>query len=687
MAKFPFRDTALPLEDRIGDLLSRLSVEEKVSQLCNSAGAVAGLSVPAYNWWNEALHGVARAGTATVFPQAIALAAMFDEELLEEIAGAIAEEARAKYNLAQKKKDTGAYKGLTFWSPNINILRDPRWGRGHETYGEDPYLTARLGVAFIRGLQQRDDVTGKLKTAACAKHFAAHSGPEGKRHSFNAEVSKKDLFETYLPAFEAAVKEGRVEAVMGAYNALNGTPCCCNGELLNGILRGKWGFQGHVVSDCGAIDDIHRGHRVTRSAKESAALALKNGCDLNCGRTYQHLIDSYEADLIDENDLDTALRHLLRARFLLGMFDEPGSVPYDAIGGEVVACAEHKALALRAAERAAVLLENNGILPLDADKIKKIAVVGPNADSRSVLLGNYNGTPTEYVTALEGLKNYLGADKVLYARGCRLFGKNSERLLREAERAAQAADAVIACVGLDPSLEGEQGDAFNSDGSGDKTTLDIPLCQETLLERLKTTGKPVVAVLNTGSSVRVRTPGLDALLNLWYPGEQGGAALARLLFGEVSPCGRLPMTFYRSVGDLPAFEDYAMRGRTYRYFEGEPLYPFGYGLSYTRFEYGNLTARRNADGGAEVSLTLHNSGGRDVRETVLVFVRAVDPQPGQPRKSLKAFRSVFLRAKEETRVTFTLGAEAFLFINEEGESFAPACCFAVEAGPLTAIVE
>jgi len=686
MAKFPFRDTALPLEERIEDLLSRLSVEEKVSQLCNSAGAVAGLSVPAYNWWNEALHGVARSGTATVFPQAIALAAMFDEELLEEIAGAIAEEARAKYNLAQKKKDTGAYKGLTFWSPNINILRDPRWGRGHETYGEDPFLTARLGVAFIRGLQQRGE-DGTLKTAACAKHFAAHSGPEGKRHSFNAEVSKKDLFETYLPAFEAAVKEGLVEAVMGAYNALNGSPCCCNADLLNGILRKKWGFHGHVVSDCGAIDDIHRGHRVTRSAKESAALALKNGCDLNCGKTYQHLIDSYEADLIDENDLDTALRRLLRARFLLGMFDEPGSGPYDAIGDEVVACAEHKALALRAAERAAVLLENNGILPLDISKINKIAVIGPNADSRSVLLGNYNGTPTEYITALEGLSNYLGADKVIYAKGCRLFGRNSERLLRDAERAALAADIVIACVGLDPSLEGEQGDAFNYDGSGDKTTLDIPPCQETLLRRLKATGKPVIAVLNTGSSVRLETPGLDALLNMWYPGEQGGAALARLLFGEVSPCGRLPMTFYRSVGDLPHFEDYAMRGRTYRYFDGEPLYPFGYGLTYTRFDYTCLKVERNTDGGAEVSLTLQNTGGRDGLETVLVFVRAVNPPPGQPRKSLKAFRGIFLRAGEQTLVHFTLGAETFLLVDEDGELYAPACGFDVEAGLLSARVE
>lgn len=686
MANFPFRDTTLPLEVRIEDLLTRLSVEEKVSQLCNSASAVAGLSLPAYNWWNEALHGVARAGTATVFPQAIALAAMFDDQLLEEIAAAIAEEARAKYNLAQKKKDTGAYKGLTFWSPNINILRDPRWGRGHETYGEDPFLTSRLGVAFIKGLQQRDS-SGKLKTAACAKHFAAHSGPEGKRHSFNAEVSKKDLFETYLPAFEAAVKEGQVEAVMGAYNALNGTPCCCNAELLNGILREKWGFQGHVVSDCGAIDDIHRGHRTTRSAKESSALALKNGCDLNCGKTYQHLIDSYEADLIDENDLDTALRRLLRARFLLGMFDQPGSGAYDAIGEDVVACAEHKALALRAAERAAVLLANNGILPLEAGKLKKVAVIGPNADSRSVLLGNYNGTPTEYSTALEGLSNYLGTDKVIYAKGCRLFGRNSERLLREAERAALAADVVIACVGLDPSLEGEQGDAFNSDGSGDKTSLGIPPCQETLLQRLKATGKPVVAVLNTGSSVSVQTPGLDALLNMWYPGEQGGAALARLLFGDASPCGRLPMTFYRSVDDLPDFEDYSMRGRTYRYFEGEPLYPFGSGLTYTRFDYSNLKAERNSGGGAEVSLTLRNARERDARETVQVFVRALDTIIGQPRKSLKAFRGIFLRAGEEARVSFALAAEAFMFIDDEGEPYAPDCGFAVEAGPLTARVE
>lgn len=583
------------------ELVDRMTVEEMASQLKYDAPAVPRLGVPAYNWWNEALHGVARAGTATMFPQAIGLAAMFDAEMVRGIGDVIATEARAKYNAQASLGDRGIYKGLTFWSPNLNIFRDPRWGRGQETYGEDPYLTSRLGVAFIRGLQGDEwERGGYMKAAACAKHFAVHSGPEKERHSFDAVVSAKDLEETYLPAFEAAVREAGVEAVMGAYNRVNGEPCCGSATLLGEILRGRWGFEGHVVSDCWAIRDFHEHHMVTATAAESAALALKNGCDLNCGNTYLHILKALGAGLVEAGDIRRAAVRLFTTRMKLGLFaDDCG---FDRIPYEDNDSASHNLLSLEAARRSAVLLKNDGILPLRRDACRTIGVIGPAADRRSVLTGNYFGTASEYVTNLEGIRRIAGEDvRILYSEGSHLWDSRLQRQgeagdrLSEAVTVARHSDVVILCLGLDASLEGEQMEAGNGFDSGDKPDLLLPECQRNLLEAVCGAGKPVVLVLNTGSAVDVSAAGdrCGAILQCWYSGSHGGTALAEILFGEVNPSGKLPVTFYYD-GTLPDFRDYGMKGRTYRYLEGEPLYPFGYGLSYSRFRFDELKAGRAA---------------------------------------------------------------------------------------------
>ena len=645
--------------ERARALVSQMTLEEKASQLRYDAPAIERLGIPAYNWWNEALHGVARAGTATVFPQAIGMAAMFDEVTQEEAAGVIADEGRAKYNAQRAGGDRGIYKGLTYWSPNINIFRDPRWGRGHETYGEDPYLTARLGVAFVRGLQGKGKT---LKAAACAKHFAVHSGPEALRHEFDAQVSERDLRETYLPAFEALVKEAKVEAVMGAYNRVNGEPCCGSQRLLTQILRGEWGFEGHVVSDCWAISDFHMHHMVTATAPESAALALKNGCDVNCGVTYLHLLQAYQDGLVTEEEITTACERLMATRIRLGMFDD--GCEYDSLSITDVDTDAHAALALRCARSSMVLLKNDGVLPL-SPAVKTIAVIGPNADSVSVLLGNYNGTPARAVTLLEGIRRACeGRVRVLYSQGCHLYQDRCEPLaaaddrLAEAVAMARAADVVVACVGLDPSLEGEQGDASNTDASGDKVTLELPESQRMLLAALQKAGTPLVTVVTAGSAVRVEDG--DAILQAWYPGQAGGTALAELLFGRVSPSGRLPLTFYYSVDDLPPFTDYAMKNRTYRYFEGTPLYPFGYGLSYTCFDYTDAAY----DAGA-VQVTVHNAGAMDADEVVQVYIAPQSPN-APPHASLCAFRRVHVKAGEHVRVSLPLADTAFTVIDETG---------------------
>ncbi len=657
-------------------LVAQMTLEEKAAQLRYRAPAIPRLGVPAYNWWNEALHGVARAGTATVFPQAVGMAAAFDDTLMETIADTISTEARAKYNMQSAHGDRDIYKGLTMWSPNVNIFRDPRWGRGQETYGEDPFLTARLGVAFVNGLQGKGET---LKAAACAKHFAVHSGPEAIRHSFDAKVSKKDLRETYLPAFEALVTEAHVESVMGAYNRVNGEPACGSRVLLRDILRGEWKFEGHVVSDCWAIKDFHENHHVTDTAPESAALAMENGCDLNCGEVYLQVLAAYQEGRITEKQITTACERLMTTRYLLGILGEDGS-EYDAVTYERNDTEQSAALAQAVAEKSMVLLKNDGILPLDLDKLGTVGVIGPNANSIPCLEGNYNGTSSRYVTFLEGIRKACeGKARVLYSQGSHLYMDRISNLataddrLAEAVGVAERCDVNILCLGLDATLEGEEGDTGNEYSSGDKRDLNLPACQRKLLDAVLATGKPTVVVLASGSALAV-TQG-NAILEAWYPGEAGGTALARILFGEVSPGGRLPVTFYHGVDELPDFEDYAMENRTYRYFNGEPLYPFGYGLSYTRFEYEGAAY---ADGA--VSVTVRNAGAADADEVVQVYVKDHDSPFAVRNHSLCAFKRVSLKAGEQTVVTLPVRPEAFAAVNGEGERVAQGKRFTLYVG-------
>ncbi len=649
------------------DLVGRMTVEEKAGQLRFDAPAIERLGIPAYNWWNEGLHGLARGGTATSFPQAIGMAATFDEELVEQIASVISTEARAKYNALAREGDRDIYHGLTLWSPNVNIFRDPRWGRGQETYGEDPTLTARLGCAFIRGLQGKGET---LRTAACAKHFAAHSGPEALRHSFDARVSEKDLEETYLPAFRALVGQG-VESVMGAYNRLNGEPCCASSYLM-GKLRGEWGFQGHFVSDCWAIRDFHENHGVTSVPTESVQLALQAGCDLNCGCTYQHILHALELGMISEEEVTRSAVRLFTTRFLLGTLGEEGS-EYDALSYDLIECPQHLALAQKAALESCVLLKNDGLLPLDTDTCGTVGVIGPNANSRSALIGNYHGTASRYVTVLEGIQDYVGDKcRVLYSQGCGLFADRVEPLaqpndrLAEAVAVAKASDTVILVLGLDETLEGEEGDTGNSYSSGDKEDLLLPEPQRRLLDSVLSVGKPTVVILLSGSTIDLAEAEdkVDAILLGWYPGAGGGKAVAKLLFGEVSPSGKLPITFYRNeaLADLPDFTDYAMAGRTYRYYRGEPLYPFGYGLSYGDCQATGLTAD-----GANAQVSIVNRGLRDTAEVLQLYLRDEESPFAPPNPILCGYQRVSLAAGEEKTVTVPLDERAFTVVNDRGE--------------------
>ncbi|NOU74666.1 glycoside hydrolase family 3 protein [Paenibacillus sp. LMG 31458] len=661
---------------RAKTLVSQMTLDEKISQMLYNAAEIPRLGLPRYNWWNEALHGVARAGIATVFPQAIGLAASFDAGLLERIADIIATEGRAKHHESQRQGDRGMYKGLTFWSPNVNIFRDPRWGRGHETYGEDPYLTGRLGVAYIKGLQ--GDHPQYLKAAACAKHFAVHSGPEEVRHSFNAIASKKDLYETYLPAFRDCVIEGQVEAVMGAYNRVNGEPSCGSETLLKQILRGEWGFHGHVVSDCWAIKDFHEHHHVTSTIEESAALALNNGCDLNCGNVYLHLKSAYEQGLITEQTIDISITRLMETRIRLGLLDDEKQVPYTSIPYEVVECEEHLACARLAAEKSMVLLKNQGILPLKRDAVRSIAVIGPNADSRQALIGNYCGTASRYYTVLDGIREAVQpGTRIYYAEGCHLYKDRVEVLAEPKDRFAEAlsvaerADVVVICLGLDASLEGEEGDVSNEYASGDRKHLQLPGLQQDLLETIHATGKPVILVLLSGSAIAVNWADehVEAIVQAWYPGAEGGRAVASLLFGDSNPSGRLPVTFYRSVEELPDFCDYSMENRTYRYMMQEALYPFGYGLSYTTFQYERVDlAKMIYEQGQSVHLNIlvKNEGKYAGEETVQLYVKALDASFRTPNWQLKGFRKVFLKPGEECLVSFCLTDEELALFDEEG---------------------
>ena len=801
--KLPYQDVGLSFDERVDDLISRMTLKEKVEQMMNDAPAVPHLNVPAYEYWNECLHGVARAGKATVFPQAIGLAATFDTDLIYRSAVAISDEARAKHHEAQRNNSYERYEGLTYWSPNINIFRDPRWGRGQETYGEDPYLTARMGVSFVKGLQGDDPKY--LKLIATPKHFAVHSGPEPERHFFDAAVNARDFYDTYLPAFEACIKEANVYSVMGAYNRTNGEPCCASPFLLTEILRKDWGFEGYVVSDCNAIRDVHDYHNFTDSKEEAAAVSVQAGCDLNCGFRYAFLEGAVEQGFITEEEIDISLKRICMARFKLGMFDPVEEVPYAQIPMDVVSSPEHRALALETAQKSIVLLKNeNNTLPLKKD-IESIAIVGPNANQLEVLLGNYNGFPEHFITPLQGIRNKVSANtKVYFETACNLMDKeqvftlipakylsyekqsgllasyfntgdlsglpvetriekeinsnwntssvegleedgalsvsftgvlkvevsgeytlslvagNSSRLSinnellidnwEEPERRrqtakvflkknkkyridiecahigyptkmqlewmkpeqssyqraieiAQKSEAVIFVGGISPAVEGEQMRvSYDGFDGGDKTNLQLPAIQKQLLKDLHATGRPVILVLLNGSALAINweDENLAAILEAWYPGELGGAAIADVLFGDYNPSGRLPVTFYKSVKDLPPFVNYAMKGRTYRYFEGEVLYPFGYGMSYTTFNYEGIKISKSqmlANDTVEVKFTLTNTGDVAGDEIVQLYVTDKESSVIRPLKSLRGIQRISLEPSEFTEVKFHVSAD------------------------------
>ena len=811
----------LPVKKRVDDLVSRMTLEEKISQMVNDAAAIDRLNIPEYNWWNECLHGVARAGVATVFPQAIGLAATWDTNLMFQIADVISTEARAKHNEFLRKGYRGIYSGLTFWSPNINIFRDPRWGRGQETYGEDPYLTSRMGIEFVRGLQGNDPKY--FKVISTPKHYAVHSGPEPLRHSFDAIISKHDLYDTYLPAFESCIKEAGAFSVMCAYNSFMGEACCGSDTLLQKILRDDWGFQGYIVSDCGAIRDIYRNHKLVETAPEASAIGVKAGTDLNCGYVYYNtLFDAVQQGLLSEADIDVSVKRLFTARFKLGMFDPPEMVKYSQIPIEENDSKEHRKLSIKAAHESIVLLKNeDNLLPLNKD-LKKIAVIGPTAESYSMLLGNYNGTPSKYVTPLQGIKNKVsGNTEVVYEQGCDLINEDdiinnlSSEILntegkqglkaeyfnnanlegepyysridpidnsnwiygtripnlrgksdysirwsgilqvpetgeynfivkaddgyrlyindkvvienwrehesiteksnvihlegnksykikveyfqgssrsyvkpllsiqweilnkdqfKEAVKLAKTSDVIIFVGGITAQLEGEEMHVkYDGFSGGDRTNLKMPNVQENLLKALYSTGKPIVLVLSSGSALAVNweNENIPAVVQIWYPGEEGGTALADVLFGDYNPAGRLPVTFYKSVYQLPPFEDYNMNGRTYRYFEGKPLYPFGYGLSYTKFGYSNLTLPDNIKAGDNVivSVEVQNTGKTAGDEVVQLYVKDVESSVMVPVHSLQGFKRIHLEQGEKRVVEFKLNRKqlSVIKVNKNNE--------------------
>ena len=687
-----YMDPSALSEARVDDLISRMTLDEKVGQMMNAAPGIPRLGIPQYDWWNECLHGVGRAGIATVFPQAIGMAATWDRALMRRVATVISDEARAKHHDALRHGVHDIYTGLTFWSPNINQFRDPRWGRGQETYGEDPYLTARMGVEFVKGLQGDDQKY--LKLVATPKHYAVHSGPESERHRFDAQVSERDLRETYLPAFKATITEAKAVSIMGAYNRTNGEPCNASPTLLQKILRDEWGFDGYVVSDCGAIADVYKDHHVVNTPEEAAAISVKAGCDLECGATYRALSKAVRKGLIDEATLDKALRRLFRARIQLGMFDPPEAVPFASIPIDVNDCDAHKQVALQAARESIVLLKNAvngsgaGFLPLDKSKFKTVAVIGPNADDHNVLLGNYNGTPSQSYTPLDGIRMALPGAQVTYARGCGIASKSTAGF-DEAVQAAAKADLAIVCQGLSQQMEGEEGQEEGVEAGvhsfGDRTSIDLPGVQEELLKAIHATGTPVVLVLLNGSAVAVNWADahVPAILEAWYPGQAGGIALAEVLFGDYNPAGRLPVTFYKSVEQLPPFDDYAMTNRTYRYFTGEPLYAFGHGLSYTTFAYSNLklsTAKLQAGSELTVSVDVTNTGGRSGDEVAQVYLTDLEGSTPRPLRFLAGFERTSLQPGEKKTLTFTVTPEQMSMVNAQGWWGVEAGAFGVAVG-------
>lgn len=657
------------------ELISKMTVEEKVSQLVFNSPEIERLSINEYNWWNEAAHGVARAGMATVFPQAIGLAATFNDELVFTVADAVSTEGRAKYNQSVKFGDRGIYKGLTYWTPNINIFRDPRWGRGQETYGEDPFLTATLGSNYIKGLQGDGEF---LKTAACAKHFAVHSGPEKLRHEFNAKVSKKDLWETYLPAFYFAVKEG-VAGVMGAYNRTNDEACCASPTLIGDILREKWGFSGYFVSDCEAVLDIYKNHKMVDSIKEAAAVAIKNGCNLNCGKAFSHLYEAYEEDLITEDDIDAALERVFATRFMLGEFEDER--PFKDIPFSVVDSEEHRTLNLKAASQSLVLLENkSSFLPIDKEKELKIAIIGPNSNSRIALEGNYNGHASEYVTISEGVRRVFKNSTVKTFDGSFIYKEGDEidgfvDLQFEAAAASAESDITILCLGYDRTVEGEEIDVEDEIFcGGDRKSLYLPKVQRELASLVSKNAKKLIVVVMSGSAVDIGDElreKADAVIHAWYPGALGGLAVAGLIAGDFSPSGKLPLTFYKGEDTLPDFCDYSMDNRTYRYIETEPLYPFGYGLSFSEVVYSDFSLVSENEKEYIFKVKLANKGNYETTEKVQIYVKMSDSRTKTPLFQLCGIKAVPLLKDEEKYVEIKVNRYWTQAVNSEGERIEP----------------
>lgn len=668
--KKDFSNPEIPIEARLEDLLNRLSIEEKIRQLSNSAPGIDRLGIPPYNYWNESLHGVARNGQATVFPQGIAMAATWDQELVFRIGVAISDEARAKYNLSLKRNGkTLIYQGLTFWSPNINIFRDPRWGRGQETFGEDPFLTGELGTAYIRGMQ--GDHEKYLKTAACAKHYAVHSGPESIRHNQNVKISRQELFRTYLPAFKKVVTQAKVEIIMTAYNAVNGTPCAVNKFLLRTILRDDWQFAGHVVTDCDSMNDLPNYFNNECDLAKTTALALINGCDLVCGCATKSVQLALDQGLISEEEIDMALRNVFRTRFKLGMFDPPGTNPFDEISEHVIDCDDHRNIAHEAAVKSIVLLQNKErILPLDFKNIDSVLIVGPTATSMEVLNGNYHGVSAKMVTVLEGLiKAIPEGIRVQYRMGIGLSDPNNLNL-DWAINEAKVSDITIACFGITPQYESEEGDAIYSKVNGDRETIDLPDNQVEYIKRLSATGTKIILCLSAGSPLNVKAlrDYVDAILIIWYPGEEGGNAVADIIVGKASPSGKLPITFINSLADLAAFTDYSMEGRTYRFSSENTDYPFGFGLSYSTFSYSDLhlsTPIITQNTSLRGSFALNNIGDYDAEEVSQIYVEYPESAFGI-KYQLVGFKRVALESKKSTIVDFEILPEQLLVCDPEG---------------------
>lgn len=666
----PWLDTNLSVEDRSALLVEALTLEEKVSQLVEQSPAISRLDIPEYNWWNECLHGVARNGKATVFPQAIGLGATFDPELIFRVASAISDEARAKFNVAISQGNRSQYAGLTFWSPNVNIFRDPRWGRGQETYGEDPYLTSRIGVAFVEGLQ--GDNPKYLKTAACAKHYVVHSGPEALRHEFNAKVSQKDLFETYMPAFKALVTEAKVAGVMGAYNRTNDFSCSASPYLLTDVLKKQWGFDGYIVSDCGAIGDIYYAHKLAKTAEEASAMAIKAGLQLNCGWTFPSLTNAVKQGLITEAEIDEALTQLLKTRFRLGLFDPSEDNPYNQISPDVVCSEEHAQLACEAAQKSIVMVKNNQVLPIAKD-IRNLYIVGPQAANADVLLGNYYGMSERTVNILDGIVSKVSIGTTInYKYGQMPYEENSNPIDWTTGE-AKASDACIAVLGINGLWEGEEGESIKSPNKGDHTEIGLPKPQLEFLKLLREDNdKPLIVVLTGGFPMSI--PEVyelaDAVLYCWYPGEQGGQAVADVIFGDVSPSGRLPFTVPLDVHQLPAYEDYNMTGRTYRYMNDNILFPFGYGLTYGNIQYSNLALAKSTikqEDALQFSVLIKNDSNFSTEEVVQAYIK--QPGEGNPNVKLAGFKRIQLKPGEQKTVEMEIQNSELAQFNEMGEAF------------------